>query len=393
MRLSALFRLLLLATVFAFSFLLMTGAVSTGSLFDAYQRYTSGVSSQSGAPEHRLTASATTSRMDGYTYAGRLNAKITFTDATGAETAFDLHYPSDYNFFHDGYGPLWLANMRPDISNNPQVSPVMGNSCLQTINGENLARGVRYRTGYKEYLVCRVLDEEGPDAPRAYDISKAKPAVIGVIWANKNHQPIDIPRERCVAEMRIWATEIAKPGDRFMACVFVVSEAPQQVEIFAFEMTKDKIIAVDGSNEAWPRKVVAARDATRLEQYRLIQTWLSDETARDAAVDRAFAHIEARLDQVIPDRISQLNSVARKDRVINFSFGAKSDKEMLRLRQHSSDSADRHLYNHVRRIVCGSDERAALLAFQENAPTYTYDLSRRNGASMTLYAAFSNMPC
>ena len=66
----------------------------------------------------------------------------------------------------DGFGPLWLANWRPDIANNPQVTPVLGNTCLQTHNGENLAPSLRYRTGYAEYIVCRVLEEEGPNAPR-----------------------------------------------------------------------------------------------------------------------------------------------------------------------------------------------------------------------------------
>lgn len=385
-----------LLTAFAFlaiSVLTVTGVLSTNGIYQTYQRYVSGVIGTSAESRFSVTAMTGITELDEYTYAGQLDAKITFTDAEGAETVFDLHYPEDYNLFHDGFGPLWLANMRADIANNPQATPVLGNSCLQTKRGENLAQSRRYRTGYKEYLVCRVLDEEGPDAPRLYDISKSKPAVIGIIWANRNHQPIDKPRERCIAEARIWSTEVAKPGDRFMACVFVVNEAPQQVETFAFELTENRIIEVGGGNESWSRARVNAREAPTLMQYRLIQNWLSDEQSYEDAVDRAYDHIIANLDQVTPARVSEFSSVERTPAAVNFTFRANDTDEMFRIRDGYPDGADRHLYQHIRRLVCGSDERAALLAFQENRVTYTYALDRSNGDPMTLYAVFPNLPC
>ena len=392
MRLSLVFQILFSLVLMGFAISLMTGTTSTTALFDAFQRSSAGVTGRPAQSEHSLSASAEIAPIDGYTYAGRLDARLTFTDAEGGETVFDLHYPEDYNFFHDGFGPLWLANMRPDIANNPQVTPVLGNSCLQPIRGEALADNVRYRTGYKEYIVCRVLDEEGPDAPRAYDISKAKPAVIGLIWANRNHQPIDIARERCVAEARIWSSEVAKPGDRFMACVFVVDEDPAQVETFAFELTPERIIEVGGEGQSWSRAPVEARDAPRLAQYRLIQTWLEDPAAHDAAVERAFAHVQDNLDQATPQRISQLDGVEMRQDVIYFTFSARSDAEMTR-RREKPFGTERALFQHLGPVVCGSTERAALLAFQENDPAYMFDLKRRNGDPMTRFGTFPNMPC
>ncbi|GHE97885.1 hypothetical protein GCM10016455_18130 [Aliiroseovarius zhejiangensis] len=393
MRISTVFQFLFSFALLAVGYLLITGGLSTNSLYDAYQRFSSGVVGWSAEASHNVTATASIAALDRSSYAGQLDATITFTDAGGTETVFDLHYPTDYNLFHDGFGPLWLANLRPDIANNPQVTPVLGNSCLQTINGENLAPSLRYRTGYKEYIVCRVLDEEGPDAPRSYDITQAKPAVIGLIWANRNHQPMDYPRERCVAEVRIWSTEIAKPGDRFMACVFVVSEEPHQVETYAFELNEDSIVEVGGASESWSRAAVETRAATRLVQYRLMQEWLADLQIHDAAVERAYAHVAANLDQVVPARASQFDGVERKNGVIIFTFRAKDTAEMFRIRDGSNDGADRHLYQHIRRLVCGSDERAALLAFQENAVTYIYELNSSDGRPMTLYGAFPNLPC
>jgi hypothetical protein len=373
--------------------LTMSGLVSTDGLYDTFQRIKSGVSGRSAETSYEVIASASVEPLDGYTYAGQLHANITFADADGAETVFDLHYPTDYNTFYDGFGTLWIANWLPYIANNPQVSPVLGNTCLQTHRGENLAPSLRYRTGYSEYIVCRVLDEQGPGAARSYDISTAKPAVIGVIWASRNHQPMDYPRERCIAEARIWSTEIAKPEDRFMACVFVINEEPQQVEVFAFELTEDRIIEVGGEGEGWSRSAVDTRDAPRLVQYRLMQQWLDDPEEHDAAVQRAYAHVTANLDQITPQRISQFDGVEMKDGIINFIFSAKSTSEMARLRDESNVSADRHLYQHIRRVVCGSDERAALLAFQENAATYAYDLYRSDGQPMTRYTVFPNLPC
>ncbi len=393
MRLSIVFQFLFAFVFLAFGILLLTGSLSTRGIYDAYQRYSSGVVGQPAESNYEVTTSAAVSPLDGYTYAGQLDATITYSDASGAETVFDLHYPTDYNFFHDGFGPLWLANMRPDIADNPQVSPVLGNSCLQTINGENLATNRKYQTGYKEYLVCRVLDEEGPDAPDSYDISKSKPAVIGVIWTKRNQQPIDAPRERCIAEARIWSVEIAKPGDRFMACLFVVSEAPQQVEVYAFELTDGSIVEIGGAKESWPRAAAKAREATRLVQYRLIQKWLSDPQAHDEAVKRAYDHIAANLDKVVPTRVSKFDGVEHKQDTIKFTFRAKDTAEMVRIREKSRHGADRHLYKNIRPLVCGTDERAALLAFQENKVTYAYELNRSNGKPMTLDAAFPNLPC
>ncbi|MDQ2095059.1 hypothetical protein [Rhodalgimonas zhirmunskyi] len=393
MRIKTLIQLLLPLTLMGFSFLMMTGGLSTSGLYDAYQRMTSGVNGRASAASHTVTVAARIAPLDGYTYAGQLDATITFADADGAQTVFDLHYPADYNAFHDGFGPLWLANWRPDLANNPQVSPVLGNSCLQTMNGENLAPSLRYRSAYKDYIVCRVLDEEGPNAPRSYDITKAKPAVIGVLWASRNHQPADITRERCIAEARIWSREIAKPEDRFMACVFVVAEKPQQVEVFTFELTGDSIIEVGGAGEGWSRDPVKTREAPRLTQYRLMQAWLTDPEAREAAAKRAYAHVSENLDQVIPQRLSGLDSVAWKSGRVNFAFVAKSASEMRRIRKKSKDSESRHLYQHIRKLVCGSDERAALLAFQENSATYTYDLNRKDGRPMTMFATFPNLPC
>ncbi|MEL6362316.1 MAG: hypothetical protein AAFR21_14660 [Pseudomonadota bacterium] len=393
MRFPIVLQLLAALSFLKISVLLVTAVVSTNGIYYAYQKYVSGVIGTSAESRFSVRAMTGITELDEYTYAGQLDATIVFSDAEGAETVFDLHYPEDYNLFHDGFGPLWLANMRADIANNPQATPVLGNSCLQTKRGENLAPSPRYRTGYKEYLVCRVLDEEGPDAPRLYDISKSKPAVIGIIWANHNHQPIDNRRERCVAEARIWSTEVAKPRDRFMACVFVVNEALQQVETFAFELTENRIIEVGGGNESWSRAKVKTRASPILEQYRLIQNWLSDEQSYDEAVDRAYDHIVANLDQVIPTRESEFSSVERRQATVNFTFRAKDTEGIFRIRDGYPDGADRHLYQHIRPLVCGSDERAALLAFQENRVTYTYALDRSNGEPLTLYAVFPNLPC
>ncbi|PTX53794.1 hypothetical protein C8N43_3837 [Litoreibacter ponti] len=393
MRISVLLHLIVSISLLTLSFLLVTGKVSTSGLYRAYQQVSSGVVGRSAVPDHSVTATASISPLEGYTYAGQLDARITFTGASGVETVFDLHYPSDYNAFHDGFGPLWLANWRSDAPNNPQVTPVLGNSCLQTINGENLAPSLRYQTGYKEYIVCRVLDEEGQDAPRVYDISKATPAVIGVIWANRNHQPIDYPRERCVAEARIWSTEVAKPGDRFMACVFVVDEEPQQIEIFAFELTERSMVEVGGDGEAWSRVAVATREASRLVQYRLMQGWLDDPQAHDAAVERAYAHIAANLDQAVPTRLSRFESVELRDGIIDLTFSAKNSAEMFRVRDNSPNGEERQLYQNVRNMLCGSDERAALLAFQENEITFVYEVNGSNGQPITPYGWFTNLPC
>ena len=387
------FQYLIPLALLTFAVLMFTGTVSSNGLYDGYQRLISGVRGRPGEASHKVTTRTSIATIEGTAYAGRLDASITFMDAEGAATEFDLHYPDDFNRFHDGFGPLWLANWRSDIANNPQVTPVLGNTCLQTIRGENLAPAMRYRTGYREYLVCRLLDEEGPDAPRSYDIRQARPAVVGVIWANRNHQPLDIPRERCVAEVRIWATEIAKPEDRFMACILVVSGQPAEIQVHSFELTGDHIAEIGGAGERWPRKPVKMRDATRLAQYRLMQNWLQDADTHAAAVGRAQAHIAANLDQIIPNHLTQFDDVDLERDVVNFTFRARDTKKMTRIRDGSSDGADRHLFGHIRSVVCGSDERAALLAFQENAATYTYDLNRRDGRPMTRFATFPNFLC
>lgn len=393
MRISTVFQFIALLALLAVGGLLITGRLSANGLYDTYQRLSSGTVGSAATASNTVTATASIAPLDGYTYAGQLDATITFTEAGGTKTVYDLHYPTDYNMFHDGFGPLWLANWNLEIANNPQVSPVLGNSCLQTINGENLAPSPLYQTAYKEYLVCRVLDEERPDAPRSYDITRAKPAVIGVIWASANHQPMDDPRERCVAEVRIWSTEIAKPSDRFIACVFVISEAPQQVEIYAFELTEDSIVEVGGASEGWSRAAVETRDVPQLGQYRFMQEWLADPQAHAAAVERAYAHVAANLDQVVPQRVSQFDRVEYESGVINFTFSAKDTAEMFRIRDGSEHGADRQLYQLVRPVVCGSDERAALLAFQENAPAYKYDLNESDGQPMTQFGTLPNLPC
>ena len=356
-------------------------------------RRSSGVTGQKGEASHTVTAIASIAPLEGYDYAGQLDATITFTDASGEDTVFDLNYPADYNMFYDGFGPLWLSTWRNDMPNHPDVSPVLGNSCLQTIRNENLAPNVRYQTGYKEYIVCRILDEQMPDTQQIYDIANASPAVIGVIWTSLNHQPIDYPRERCVAEIRIWSTEIAKPGDRFMACVFVIDEDPQQVEIYTFELTEDRIIEIGGESEAWSRKRVETRDANRLVQYRFMQEWLENPQARQAAVDRAYAYISENLDQVRHQRESQFEGVEQKEDIINFTFSEVLPAEMASFREGSSYGEERHLYFHIRNLICGSDERAALLAFQENVRTFKYDLYQRDGKPRTLFSWFPNFNC
>lgn len=178
-----------------------------------------------------------------------------------------------------------------------------------------------------------------------------------------------------------------------MACLFVVDEASQQVETFAFELQEDRIVEIGGENEGWSRSAVDTRGASRLVQYRLIQEWLADTEAYEDAVQRAQEHIEANLDQVIPSRVSELIGVERKDHGIEFAFRAKNTREMFRIRDERRNGAERHLYQQIRRLVCGSDERAALLAFQENSVPYTYRLEQSNGDPMTLYAAFPNSPC
>mgnify|MGYP007124611280 CR=1 FL=1 len=66
---------------------------------------------------------------------------------------------------------------------------------------------------------------------------------------------------------------------------------------------------------------------------------------------------------------------------------------MRRIRKKSLDAEPRHLYGHIRKLVCGSVERDALVAFQENTGTYIYQTNRRDGHLMTQYAAFPNLPC
>jgi len=186
---------------------------------------------------------------------------------------------------------------------------------------------------------------------------------------------------------------VAEPGDRFMACVFVVSEEPKEVEVYGFELTKSSMVEVGGLGEGWTRAAVKSRAAPRLEQYRLMREWLADPQSHAAAVQRAYDHIAANLDLVVPARESQLDGVELKRGIVYFTFGAKSDAAMSQIRDKSALSADRHLYRHIRPAVCGSDERAALLAFQENAPTFMYELNRRDGRPMTQFATFPNLAC
>ena len=103
-----------------------------------------------------------------------------------------------------------------------------------------------------------------------------------------------------------------------MACVFVVNEEPQQVETYAFELTQDSIVEVGGAGEAWSRSAVDTRDAKGLLKYRLMQEWLTNPQSHDAARDRAYAHVAANLDQVVPARVSQFESVERKGSLIEF---------------------------------------------------------------------------
>jgi len=393
MRISAVITYFVWIVLLVFLCLMLTSVITPRQLYSTYNRFSSGVLGHSAEADHTMSAAASIVRGDGQTGVGQLEAKIIFTDAEGAQIGYDLHYPKDYGPLPDGQGPLWLANWRPDIPNNPQVSPVIGNSCLQTTAGDNLSPNMRYRTGYREYIVCRVLDEEGSDSTHHYDITHAKPAVIGVIWASKNHQPMDAPRERCVAEIRIWSTEVAQPGDRFMACVFVIDEEPEQVEIYAFELTGSRIVEIGGPGESWPRAMVATRNAPRLRQYRLMQEWLIDQQAHAAAVDRAYDHFAANLDHTVPQRVSPFDGVARRNGVINFTFSANHDSEMFRIRDGAVFGSEIQLYQHIRKLVCEDDERAALMAFQENETAYMFDLNRQDGQPMTQHGTFPNLPC
>lgn len=338
---------------------------------------------------YNLAHTASIKQIDGHDFPGQLDVNLTFTDQNGGKKVYDIHYPKDFTFHYEGFGPLWMATWRNDMPQNPEITPLIGNTCLQPNRGENLARGIEFRNGNREYLVCRFLYEISPESDEYYNLDKAAPAVIGLLWANRNHQPIDMPRERCVAEALVWANEIAKPKDQFMACVYVVNEQPQDIQVFAFELTEDAIVEVGGNGQVWARgKNKARHGADDLVQYHMMQKWLEDENELKAAQDRAFAHVSENLDQIVPTRLAKFDGIKRKNDAIHFSFTPKSKSEMFRIRDSRPYGEESSLYKHIRKLVCSDDEAAALMAFQGNKPTYLYSVEE-----VTLRARFPNLPC
>ena len=116
---------ILLHSLFAIAFLvitvrLFTGALTIDGVYQAYQRYFAGVVGKSGGSSFDVAVKADITELESSVYAGRLDAKITFRKADGAETVFDLHHPADYYFttmgwVHSGwkiYAPIFRTILR-----------------------------------------------------------------------------------------------------------------------------------------------------------------------------------------------------------------------------------------------------------------------------------------
>ncbi|WP_282152790.1 hypothetical protein [Ruegeria atlantica] len=192
------------------------------------------------------------------------------------EYSYQLRMLEDFKLVGENPQSLWRETMRPDLPQHPDVSPIIGNSCLEPHRGEALTNDKDLALAYSNYVGCRVVAEK-PDGFDGVNDQDASPeAVIGFLWGTPNHQPVSLSRERCTAEARVWVTTIAQTDDRFILCVMVVDAAEGVVESYAYEQSSDYVFALpqNGSEMAsrWrrnPTKRRASAPCKRIFRFRI----------------------------------------------------------------------------------------------------------------------------
>ncbi len=302
-----------------------------------------------------------------------LNAYVRFqTGNKGTqEFSYQLRMLEDFKFATENPQSLWLETMRPDWPQHPDVSPIIGNSCLEPHRGEALTNDKDLALAYSNYVVCRVVAEKPDGFDGIYDQDASPKAVIGLLWGAPNHQPVSLSRERCTAEARIWATTIAHPDDKFILCVMVVDAAEGVVESYAYELSSDYVFTLP-QNESemtsrWRRNPTKQRASANLQTYLQIQDWIKNDSGREQALRESGPGILSAASETRPSRDFSFIGGAISDQMITLTIEVRRPNEF---RTWTGNMAARKAASWLRKPLCNSEHGAALLAYQQNVTSF-----------------------
>ncbi|MBO9445784.1 hypothetical protein [Ruegeria sp. R14_0] len=287
------------------------------------------------------------------------------------EFSYRLRMLEDFKFARENPPSLWLETMRPDWPQHPDVSPIIGNSCLEPHRGEALTTDKDLALAYSNYVVCRVVAEKTDGFDGVYDKDASPKAVIGFLWGKPNHQPVSRSRERCNAEARVWATTIAQPDDRFILCVMVVDAAEGVVESYAYELSPGYVFALpqNGSEmtSRWRRIPTKRRASANLETYIQIQDWIKNDDDRKRALKETGPGILTAISELPPSRDFSFVEATISDEVIKLTIEVQRPNEF---KTWTGNSAARKAASWLRKPLCNSDHGGALLAYQQNVTSF-----------------------
>ncbi|WP_109310404.1 hypothetical protein [Ruegeria sp. AU67] len=287
------------------------------------------------------------------------------------EFSYQLRMLEDFRFAGDNPQNLWLETMRPDWPQHPDVSPIIGNSCLEPHLGEALTNDKDLALAYSNYVVCRVVAQKPDGFDGVYDQDAFPKAVIGFLWGAPNHQPVSLSRERCNAEARIWATTIAQPDDKFILCVIVVDASEGVVESYAYELSSDYVFALpqSGSEVAsrWRRNPTKRRASANLQTYLQIQRWIKNDGGRENALKESGQDILTTISETQPSRDFSFVEGTISDQMITLTIEVKRPNEF---RTWTGNTAARKAASWLRKPLCNSEHGAALLAYQWNVTSF-----------------------
>ncbi|EEE36294.1 hypothetical protein RKLH11_127 [Rhodobacteraceae bacterium KLH11] len=302
-----------------------------------------------------------------------LNAYVRFQTShnESQEFSYQLRMLEDFKFAGENPQTLWLETMRPDWPQHPDVSPIIGNSCLEPHRGEALTNDKNLALAYSNYVVCRVVAEKPDGFDGVYDQDAFPKAVIGLLWSVPNHQPVSLSRERCTAEARIWATTIAQPDDRFILCVMVVDAKEGVVDSYAYELSSDYVFALP-QNESemtsrWRRNPTKRRASANLQTYLQIQDWIKNDSGRERALKESGPGILTAVSQTRPSRDFSFVEGIISDQMIVLTIEVQRPNEF---RAWAGNTAARKAANWLRGPLCNSEHGAALLAYQQNVTSF-----------------------
>ncbi|KIC40170.1 hypothetical protein RA27_15185 [Ruegeria sp. ANG-R] len=301
----------------------------------------------------------------------------------GQEYSYHLRLLEDFKFAGGRPWNLWLATMRPDWPQHPDISPIIGNSCLEPHNGEALTGNRKFALSYSEYVVCRVVADKPDGFEGTYNEDAYPKAVIGLLWGTPNHQPVSMSEDRCAAEARIWAATIARPDDRFVLCVMVVDSAEGVVDIYAYELSSDYISALStngsGASQRWRLKPTKQRESKNLQTYRQIQDWVKNDNGRAQALKVSGPGIIDAASELRPSRDFRFVKGTLSDQLIILTIEVRHPEEY---RTWTGNSAVLKAANWLRQPLCKSEYGAALLAYQQNVTSFRVIFVKPDGSPL-----------